>query len=627
MNEKRVALSIFALFAIALLVEVVWLRLLDGYDHRLSDTLLRVASKSHPPDPDIVMVVADERSINIMAEDVDRWPWPREVFGEVTRAIAAQKPAAIAFDMVHADPDRARPQSDEAMSRMLAGLPNVYIAMLRLDPAGDPYGISLRALAPYAAVDPGSRPDAKADILLPRALRHDVWRLGAINFLGDRDGVGRRYPIVIDVHGWPLPSMGARVARDLGYAVPPRDDIVLAWPSTSHRIVPFVDVFEDVRRVAAGEKPRRPADEFTGKIVLIGALATGIPDVHRTSMSNAHFGLDIIATGLDNFKHQSFLETAPRFVMVLIGFALLLAVWTGYRAGLNSLKVGATLLAVSAAVGGAAYLALDRRVVLHIATPLWFAWSYYAVMALRTYFSERDMRRRATQVFSRFVNPVVVAQLLSEGGFSREPAARDISVLFCDIRGFTTLSERIEPKALIDLLNRHFALHVDIIFRNGGTLDKFIGDAMMALWGAPLDDPRHAEHAVACALDMRDALLAFRRGLPPELSNFDIGIGIHSGSAIVGLVGPDSRPEYTAVGDTVNVASRIEGLTSTMAHQARGDGDAASAAQEDDLCRILVSDETRRRAADAFDFLPAGRHKVKGRNVEIDVFQPRRRTP
>ena len=626
MNEKQLSLSIFALFALALLAEIAWLPLLDGYDNRLSDSLLRIASRSRAPDPDIVMVVADDRSINIMAEDVDRWPWPRKVFGEVTRAIAAQKPAAIVFDMVHADPDRARPESDEAMSQMLAGLPNVYIAMLRLDPAGDPYGISLRALAPYAGIDPGSQPDAKADILLPRALHRDVWRLGAINFLGDHDGVGRRYPIVIDVHGWPLPSMGARVARDLGYQLPARDDIVLSWPSTSHRVVPFVDIFEDVRRVAAGEKAQRPANEFTGKIVLIGALATGIPDIHRTSMSNAHFGLDIIATGLDNFKHQSYLATASRAATALIGLALLLIVWMGFRAGKNSVKVGAALLVASAAVGGAAYLALDRRVVLHVATPLWFAWSYYAVIALRTYVTERDMRRRATQVFSRFVNPVVVAQLLSEGGFSREPAARDITVLFCDIRGFTTLSERIEPKMLIELLNRHFAVHVEIIFRHGGTLDKFIGDAMMALWGAPLDDPRHAEHAVACALDMRDALLAFRRELPPELSSFDIGIGIHSGTAIVGLVGPDSRPEYTAVGDTVNVASRIEGLTSALTHQA-GAGGPADATPADGLCRILVSEETRRRAADAFDFLPAGRHKVKGRNEEIEVFRPRRRMP
>jgi adenylate cyclase len=626
-NETRLSLAVVTLFAIALLVEIVWLPVLDGYDNRLSDSLLRLASRSHAPDPDIVMLVVDDRSIGILGEEVDRWPWPREVFGEVARAIAAQKPAAIAFDMVFADPDRARPQSDEAMSRLLAGLTNVYIAMLRLDPAGDEFGISLRALAPYAGLDPAAHPEAKADMLVPRALRPDVWRLGAINFLADNDGVGRRYPLVLDVHGWPLPSMGARIARDLGWPVPARGDIVMSWPSASHRSVSFIDLYDDVRRVARGEAPKRPADEFAGKIVLIGALATGVPDFQPTPMSGNQFGLDIIATGLDNLKHGSYLETAPLAVKALLGLALLLLVWTGYYAGRNSLEVGALLLAASAAAFALAYLALDRRIIVHIATPLWFAWSYYAFMALRTYVTERDMRQRATQVFSRFVNPVVVSQLLSEGGFSREPAARDVTVMFCDIRGFTSLSEWLEPKALIDLLNRHFAVHVGIIFRHGGTLDKFIGDAMMALWGAPLDDPKHAEHAVACALDMRDALLAFRRGLPPELASFDIGIGIHSGNAIVGLIGPDSRPEYTAVGDTVNVASRIEGLTSLMAHQVPPPDEPGKPAAPGEPCRILISDETCRRAGDAFEYLPAGRFKVKGRAGEIDLYQPRRRTP
>jgi adenylate cyclase len=628
LNEQRFALSVFTLFALVFLIDVTWFGVLRSYDHGLSDSLLRYASRSHPPDPDIVMVVADNRSIDILGEEVDRWPWPREVFGEVARAIAAQNPAAIVFDMVFADPDRSRPQSDAAMSQMIAGLPNVYIAMLRNDPVGDQYGVSLRALAPYAGVDPGSRPDAKADMLLPRALRRDAWRLAAINFLGDSDGVGRRYPIVLDVNGWPLPSMGARVARDLGYKVPDRSDIVLAWPATSHKIVPFVDVYDDVRRIAKGEKPVRPPSEFTGKIVMIGANATGIPDIHPTPRNKTHFGLDIIATGLDNLKHQNYLDTAPRPVTAGIGLALLMLVGAGYWTRRNSVKVvGALLVIASVAILGIAYLALDRRYVLHVATPLWYAWTFYAFMALKTYLGERDMRQRATQVFSRFVNPVVVSQLLSEGGFSREPAARDITVMFCDIRGFTSLSEWMEPKALIGLLNRHFAAHVDVIFRHGGTLDKFIGDAMMAIWGAPIDDPRHAEHAVACALEMRDTFEAFRRDLPPELAGFDIGIGMHSGTAIVGLIGPDSRPEYTAVGDTVNVASRIEGLTSALAQRAHDVTCSAAGATEPLHCRILVSEETRRRAEAAFDFLPAGHYKVKGRTTEVDVFEPRRKKP
>jgi adenylate cyclase len=584
--------------------------------------LLRYASRSHPPDPEIVLLVADERSVEVLGEEVDRWPWPREVFGEVAQAIAAQKPAAIVFDMVHADPDRSRPKSDEAMSRMLSGLPNVYIAMVRGDPANDPYGVSLRALAPYIGVDPGARPDAKANILLPRALSTKVWRLGAINFEADADGVGRRYPLAIDVLGWPLPSIGARVARDLGYEVPDRRDIVLSWSSQPHRTVSFVDFYDDVRRVAKGDPAQRPASEFTGKIVLIGANLTGINDIHPTPRSSTDFGPDIIATAIDNLKNQDYLTLAPRPVTAAIGLALLLLVWAGYHRLHHSLALGGLLLAASAALLAIAYVGLGRHVVLHVATPLVFAWALYAAIALRTYVTERDLRLRTVQAFSRFVNPVIVGRLLSEGGLSREPEAREITVLFCDIRGFTTLSEWLEPKALIDLLNRHFAVHVDVIFRHGGTLDKFIGDAMMAIWGAPVDDPRHAERAVACALEMRDAYEDFRRGLPPELAGFDIGIGIHSGTAIVGLVGPERRPEYTAIGDTVNVAARIEGLTSGSAGRSPDAPDA-----DRQRCRILVSQETRERAGAAFDFSPAGHYKVKGRTSEVDVFEPKRRAP
>jgi adenylate cyclase len=623
-KDRRFALWALAIAAIALVADVAWFRLLRDYDHDIGDSLMRLAARTHPADPEFTMLVADERSVAILGEEVDRWPWPREVFGIVARAIAAQKPRAIVFDMVFADVDRARMQSDAALGRMLAEIPNVYIAVLRSDPAGDSYGISMPALAPYVGLDPAAAPDVKADILLPRALPRDVWRLGAINFIGDDDGVGRRYPIYLDVFGWRLPSLAARVARDLGYEIPDRKDIILAWPATPHPIVPFVDVWDDVQRTARGEATKRPGNEFTDKVVLIGAHATGVPDVHPTPLAKTHFGLDFIATALDNLKHRDYVDTAPRYVTVAIGLALLALVWYGYATRRNSVKIGAALLVASAALFAAGYFALHRRVLLDLATPLACAWAYYAAIAVKTYVAERDLRRRTTETFSRFVNPVVVEQLMSEGGFSRTPQARDVTVLFCDIRGFTTMSEWLEPKALIDLLNHHFSRHVEIIFRHGGTLDKFIGDAMMALWGAPIEDPRHAQHAVACALEMREALLAFRRELPPELAHFDIGIGIHSGTAIVGLVGPEQRPEYTAVGDTVNVASRIEGLTANLPDMlAQAEGGTANLPEG---CRILVSEATRQRAGDAFDFLPVGQYKVKGRASEVQLFQPRRRT-
>jgi adenylate cyclase len=242
-----------------------------------------------------------------------------------------------------------------------------------------------------------------------------------------------------------------------------------------------------------------------------------------------------------------------------------------------------------------------------VLTPLVAAWSFYAAAALADYLTQRNARREAVAQFSRFVNPEVVKQLIERGGIEGAGQTRDVTLLFSDIRGFTTMSEEKRPEEVVAILNRYFSLQVEVVFHHGGSLDKFIGDCIMALWGAPLDDPDHARHAVACALDMADTLQAFKRELGALDASFDVGIGIHTGPAVVGLIGSDRRREYTAIGDTVNLASRIEGLT------------------KDAKRRILVSRDTAERCGDAFEFVSCGTFPVKGRAQPVELFEPKRK--
>jgi len=592
-----------AVLAVAAL-ELFLLGFLKPLENRLLDAFVKHQATALAPDPDIVVVNIDEKSLATMEQEkigAGRFPWPREVYATLIEGLAEQKPRAIVFDIMFSEPDRHRPQSDQAFIDAASRHDNIYYPMVRIESTQPSKAAEVAHLIGLMR-GPNADPNAPIAVIPPLVLPAKLWRVGTINYLPDGDGVGRRYHLRHRIGGWDLPSLPARVALDLGYPVPDSDDMVLAWRGAADTFprVSFSDLYEDFDRAVR----QRPANEFRGKIVIVGADAAGLGDRRVTPLSHIQPGAEILGTAIENLKNDRHMRYAPAWWPAAIGLLLLSSLFLAFDRKVDVRATGAALAAATVFLLGASWFLAGRLVLLPLLTPLAAAWTFYAAAALSEYLRERRQRQAAVAMFSRFVNPHVVSLLLDQGV---QTARREVTLLFSDIRGFTTLSETRSPEEVVELINRYFSLQVDVIWRHGGTLDKYIGDCIMAMWGAPLDNPGHAKSAVACALDMADALQDFKRELGAEHLEFDVGIGLHSGPAVVGLIGSEKRREYTAIGDTVNLASRIEGLT------------------KDAKRRILVSKDTAKLCGDAFEFVSCGTFPVKGRAQPVELFEPRRK--
>ena len=578
---------------------------LQSLDNRLGDALLRWHAHSRQPPSDVVLIDIDQPSLvnPDMLAIAGTWSWPRAIHAELIEALAAHQPRAIVLDIILSPADALRPDNDAALAEAL-DFERAFVPMILLPDSEQQAPLALAPEVMGIRRLPHAQEDARYGIDAPIALPPERWRTGYINFIKEADGIGRMIELGRDVQGWWLPHMVGRVADALNLPKPDQPLWRLHWYGSNFTRIPYAQAY----LASQSEGAALPFDP-KGKIIVIGSTASGLLDFVPTPLDATTPGPFVLATALANLQAQDWLEEAPTWVNPALALALLAGIALAFARNISPLMAASFYGLVTLLTLGVAASALRWGV-------YWMPVSALSLGAL-TLLSfgvvasrlEMAQRRHVQAMFSRFLDPRIVGNLAQRGKSAQvqESTSCDISVLFTDIRGFTALSEHRSPEEVVALLNRHFEILVDVVFRHQGTLDKFIGDAVMAFWGAPIAQAEHPKLAVQAALEMAAAIQQLNAQLQqslPHAPNLEIGIGVHSGTAVVGFLGTAQRLEYTAVGDTVNLSSRIEGCTKGVAP-------------------ILVSEATRQACGDAFDFISHGQFHVKGRGQAVTLYEPR----
>ncbi|MFI0846012.1 CHASE2 domain-containing protein [Mesorhizobium sp. IMUNJ 23232] len=553
---------------------------------KIFDYFSTVAPPS-PTEKSPIIVAIDEPS---MAEIGRRWPWPRDLHAALVRSLRAAGAKAVGLDIIFAEPSAAA--GDAALAAALG--PDVVLAadetIIRTPQADQ----RIRVEPLLALTEAGARPGVASVVL-------------------DGDGIVRRMPPYAD-------GFATRLLAATGVAPgrPPADALIQAFGPA--RTFPTVSYYQ-----ALDPKNFLPENIFRDRIVIVGlsmqsasGIDTGGADVFATPYTvrsrTLVAGAELQATVLDNLARGLFVVPASALLAGLAtGLAAVLAglaVWrgTGYVTGVVSV---ATILLFF----GLSFLVLHygRFYLAPLAPSLAFA-GVAAIQSARDYAAERRRRMRVTRAFSQYLSPVLVERLAEDSAnLKLGGERRELTVLFCDVRGFTTISEEMkdDPEGLTRLMNRLLNPLSDVILQAGGTIDKYIGDAIMAFWNAPLDDPDHAVHAIEAALAMLKAVDALNVEREAEADIFakkphplKIGIGINTGDCVVGNMGSDFRFNYSALGDAVNLASRLESETKAFG------------------VSILVGEETARHAGGKIALAELDSVRVKGKSEAVGVSTP-----
>ena len=546
------------------------------------DRFFRLRGPRVPTAP-IVIVTIDEDSF----DELDlAWPFPRALHGTLLDFIAAGNPRAIALDLLFPEPS-IRGAADDAEFGDAVARAKVVILGAAITVTSEGFYV-------------------KTDVNLPiPTIRKGAAAVAPVNLNKDDDAVVRRVLLRHGTRGGPkgdevLDGVNLalyRLAAKSGLPVAPlprADEVVINFRG-GRQTFPWVSY----HRVVHGDID--PA-VFRDKLVLVGATTHVLHDVFATPFERAGTmpGVEIHAHALDTLVRGDRIREVPWQVSAALALILApLAAWLVVR--LRAVRAFAAVASLLIAIVVVAFLMFAlANVWLMVVTPGLALVLGYGAASTESFIRDQRERRRLSQFFS----PDVLREIVRHrDDVNLGSARRLITVFFADLRGFTSLSEKMEPEIVADMLREYLSDMTEIVFRHRGTVDKYIGDCVMAIWNAPFEDPEHAVNAVRTALDFQERTLAVSARWEEKLGGkIRNGCGINTGEAVVGTMGSRQRLEYTAIGDTVNLAARLESIT------------------KDYNASIIISESTYDYVKGAFMTRELGAVTVKGKTRPVKIF-------
>jgi adenylate cyclase len=579
--------------------------------------------------PQVVVVTVDQPDLDFFKNQGVTWPWRRELYGPLIDYCRWAGAKAVIFDVLYTEASSYGPEDDQKFAKAAAAAGNVAVPFF-LTREAKPPNPSEADLLKQAGLSipgpaPGGQPAYQAVITPIPPLLAAAGALGNVETSPDPDGIFRRVPLVALFKDKWLPSLGFAAFHrfaapgalrftpgglKVGELAIPLDGqgrflLKFRGPSRSHKRFSAANLIASEARRQHGQPPLYPPADFAGKWVLVGLTAPGLLDLKASPVAAVYPGVEIHATLLDNLLRGDFLRPVPGWVLwagtLVLSAAMVLVVL--FFSGLLATLTGFAALAVIylGLVVGAFYFSWWADPVLPgIALGLSFA-----LAAAYSYATEGRQKLYIRRMFGQYMSETVINHLLEHPEKLRLGGERRrVTLFFSDLAGFTTISERLSAETVVSLLNDYLSAMTEIILEEAGTVDKFEGDAIMAFWGAPLEQPDQAARACRAALRQQAALKELNRqfaglNLPP----LSMRIGLHTGDAIVGNLGSAKRFDYTVIGDTVNLASRLEGVNKFYGSH------------------VMASEVTAADCAGAVEFRELDLVAVKGKEQAVRVFE------